>query len=207
MKKYLILLLFIPVAQADDLTIRADVWTDNWFAFYLNDQWVTEDSVPITTERSFNKESFTFSAQRPFTLNFVLKDFKENNTGLEYIGTHKQQMGDGGFIAQFTDANTGQLVAATSSEFRCLAIHRAPLNKSCEKSSNPNKECGWEAEAEPKNWKGQEQHGWLNAVEYSERTVRPKGGYDQVRWHRDAKLIWSQDLEIDNTLLCQLVVN
>lgn len=36
---------------------RADVWADNWFAMYIGDRLVAEDSVPIITERSFNAES------------------------------------------------------------------------------------------------------------------------------------------------------
>ena len=34
------------------LTIQGEVWADNWFAFYLGESLVMEDSVPITTERS-----------------------------------------------------------------------------------------------------------------------------------------------------------
>src|SRR5262245_45678041 len=58
------------------VTIRGDVWVDNWFAFYLDDKFLLEDSVPITTERSFNAETFTFKADYPLILNFVVKDFK-----------------------------------------------------------------------------------------------------------------------------------
>ena len=67
---------------AETINVKAEVWADNWFAFYLGDQLVKEDSVPITTERSFNSETFTFSASYPLTLNFIAKDFKENDSGL-----------------------------------------------------------------------------------------------------------------------------
>ena len=45
----------------ESVSIRGEVWADNWFQFYLGDQHVIEDSVPVTTERSFNSESFLFS--------------------------------------------------------------------------------------------------------------------------------------------------
>ncbi|NCV02643.1 MAG: hypothetical protein EBV53_15865, partial [Proteobacteria bacterium] len=79
---------------------RADVWADNWFALYSGTSLVGEDPVPITTERSFNAETFFFDAELPLTLNLVAKDFKENDTGLEYIGKPNQQVGDGGVILQ-----------------------------------------------------------------------------------------------------------
>ena len=72
------------------ISIRGDVWADNWFAFYLGETLVIEDSVPISTDRSFNAESFEFNADYPLQLNFVAKDFKENDTGLEYIGSPRQ---------------------------------------------------------------------------------------------------------------------
>ena len=65
-----------------DKTFKMEAWADNWFAAYLDETLIVEDSVPITTERSFDSESVTFKASYPLHLNFVLKDFKENDTGL-----------------------------------------------------------------------------------------------------------------------------
>jgi len=86
-------------------TYTADVWADNWFQFNINGELVAEDSVSITTERSFNAESFTFEATPPFVIGMIVKDFKENDSGLEYIGSKKQQMGDGGVIAQIKNSH------------------------------------------------------------------------------------------------------
>lgn len=195
-------------AQAE--TISADVWSDNWFAFYLNDKLVKEDSVSITTERSFNKESFSFEAERPFVLNIIAKDFKENDTGLEYIGTRRQQMGDGGLIAQFKDA-AGKDIAVTNSDWKCAVIHMAPSDKSCEKSDNPvagQGACGFTEIVEPEGWKdwGFDDSSWPNASTHSASAVGPKDGYDQVSWSGDAEIIWGPDLETDNTILCRLKV-
>ena len=49
-------------------TFKAEVWADNWFVLYNGESKVGEDSAPITTERSFNAEIFTFQARYPLQL-------------------------------------------------------------------------------------------------------------------------------------------
>ena len=200
-----------PVGAQSGLSVQGQVWADNWFAFYLGERLIIEDSTPITTEKSFNAETFAFDAEYPLQMNFVAKDFKENDTGLEYIGRRNQQMGDGGFIAQFTDAATGDAIAVTDSSWRCLVIHAAPLNPSCEDESDPEAgagPCQFHSIDEPEGWRMPDfdDSGWTPAVEYSENDVRPKDGYDQIDWSHGAQLIWAADLERDNTLLCRFTV-
>ncbi len=199
------------IESAGSESIQADVWTDNWFAFYLGEKLILEDSVPITTERSFNAESFSFNADYPIQLNFILKDFKENDSGLEYIGARNQQMGDGGFIAQFFDTDTNQLIGSSNTDWKCLVIHEAPLDKSCESSVNPiagEGVCSFRAEDEPIGWKSPEfdDSRWDNAIAHSAAAIDPKGGYDAIDWNGNAELIWSGDLETDNTLLCRATI-
>lgn len=198
-------------SATETIKIKGEVWADNWSAFYLGDQLVMEDSVSITTERSFNAEVFTFEAAYPMTFNFIVKDFKENDTGLEYIGTNRQQMGDGGLIAQFTNADTGELIAVTDSAWACMVIHEAPLDKACEKTSNPaagQSPCGFTALEEPVGWKDAsfDDSAWSNATIYSAQQVSPKDGYNEIAWNSSAKFIWGSDLETDNTVLCRLTV-
>ncbi len=198
-------------ATPGTVTIKADVWVDNWFAFYLGEQLVKEDSVSITTERSFNKESFTFEATYPLQLNFIVKDYKANDTGLEYIGTDRQQMGDGGFIAQFTDVATCKVIAVTNEDWKGLVIHKAPLDIACAKEANPiagQAPCTFTALDEPAGWKapGFDEAAWSNAILYTTSQVDPKLGYDEVKWDPAAKLIWGPDLKIDNTILYRLTV-
>ncbi|WP_341365679.1 PEBP family protein [Yoonia sp. BS5-3] len=191
-------------------TFYGDVWADNWFALSVNGTQVAEDSVPITTERSFNAESFGFEVARPFVLALTAKDFKENDTGLEYIGSRRQQMGDGGVILQLRDA-AGQSVAVTDDGWQCIVIHEAPLDKSCESESNPvagQGACGFETAAEPDGWDtlGFDASDWPAATVHSASAVDPKGGYDEITWDSAAELIWGPDLETNNTVLCRLVV-
>lgn len=191
-------------------TYSADVWADNWFELRINGAQVAEDSVPITTERSFNAESFGFEAETPFVIGLVAKDFKENDTGLEYIGTRRQQMGDGGVILQIRNA-AGDTVAVSDDGWQCLVIHKAPLDKSCERADDPiagEGACGFEASEEPNGWDsaGFDASGWASASVHSESDVDPKFGYDDIQWDSAAELIWGPDLEQDNTVLCRLVM-
>jgi len=190
--------------------IHADVWADNWFALYVDGNLVKEDHVPITTERSFNRESFGFSTERPFVLAIIAKDFKQDDSGLEYIGTRRQQMGDGGLIAQFVSGNS--VVAVTDSGWRCMVAHEAPTDKACERQRDPvpgKGPCGFVETPEPAGWKeaGFDDSAWSPAHEYAASQVGPKDGYDEVRWQRGAKLIWGPDLKTSNTILCRLQVD
>lgn len=181
----------------------AEVWADNWFSLFVNGRKVGEDSVPVTTERSFNSEKISFVASYPLTIAMVTKDFKEDDTGLEYIGTDRQQIGDGGFIAQVTDLSTGEVIVATDHEWRGLVVHRAPLNPACEKSDNPGMDCGSETTPEPNGWfmPGFDDSTWPGATAYSENAVGVKEGYFDVKWVPQARLIWTSNLKTDNSIL------
>lgn len=203
-------ILTLVAASASAEEFSADVWADNWFEMRINGDLVAEDSVPITTERSFNAESFTFEATRPFVIGLVAKDFIENDTGLEYIGSRRQQMGDGGVILQIRDA-AGDLVAVSNADWSCTVIHTAPLDKSCEGESDPQPgagPCGFEKTEEPAGWDTLTfDDSWPAATLYSSGDVSPKGGYDQINWPDSAAFIWGPDLEQSNTVLCRLQID
>ncbi len=197
---------------APTISFRLDAWADNWFAAYLGEELIVEDSVSITAERSFNAETTTFEASYPLHLNVILKDFKENDTGLEYIGERNQQMGDGGFILQLTDLSTGAVVAVTNEEWACTVIHEAPLDKSCENEANPVAgvaPCTFTELGEPDGWKAADfdDSGWTATTVHSASAVSPKDGYNQIPWDASAQFIWGPDLETNNTVLCRVVVD
>ncbi|MSY95693.1 MAG: hypothetical protein F2702_07265 [Actinobacteria bacterium] len=184
------------------------MWADNWFALYVNGKKVGQDSVPITTERSFNAETITFTATYPLTIGIMAKDFTENASGLEYIGTNRQQIGDGGVIAQIRDNKTGKTIAATSSSWKARTLNKAPLNPECVTSSNPVADCKSSNTPEPANWSktGASNSGWTNATVYTPEEVGAKDGYNTITWSPNAKLIWGSDLELDNTVLLRTSV-
>lgn len=206
----------IPVlgqaTESNATPFKLEAWADNWFAAYLDEELIIEDSVPITTERSFNAETALFAASYPLHLNFILKDFKENDSGLEYIGERNQQMGDGGFIFQLTDTSTGSIVAVSEAGWACTVIHEAPLDKSCENETNPvagTAPCGFSDLGEPEGWKTAvfDDSSWTATTIHSANDVGPKDGYDEINWDTNAKLIWGPDLETNNTVLCRVTVN
>lgn len=194
-----------------EVTLDGNIWADNWFALYLGEELLIEDSVSIQTERSFNAESFRFKADYPIVLNLIAKDFKENDSGLEYIGSPKQQLGDGGLIAQFRDAETGELIAGSNATWRCLVLHHGPSDEACASQSSPVAgvgPCAFTVIDEPEGWKNPSfaTDSWNKATEFSSRDVRPKDGYDRIDWDANAKLIWSEDLKKDNTILFRIVI-
>ena len=193
--------------KAKTLSFTAEVWADNWFALYANGKKVGEDSVSITTERSFNSEVITFTASYPLTLGLGAKDYIANDSGLEYIGSPRQQIGDGGIIAQVRESKSGKFVAATGSKWRTLVIHKAPLNQECVTSSNPTMDCKFEKSAEPKGWSAStfKDTKWPLATVYTEEAVGVKDGYNSIRWNPSAKLIWGSDLKLDNTILMRYI--
>lgn len=196
------------VATNQSSTFTAEVWADNWFSLYVNGQLVGEDSVPITTERSFNAETITFTATYPLTIAMITKDYKETDSGLEYIGEPNQQMGDGGFVAQFTDTATGEIIATTNGNWRGLVIQTAPLNSECEKSADPNTECQFENLEEPSGWTSPsfDDATWPTATVYTADEVGVKDGYDTITWDGNAKLIWGSNLNTNNTILWRIHV-
>ena len=151
-----------------------------------------------------------FTASYPFVLNYIINDYKQNDTGLEYIGTANQQIGDAGFIMQITDTATGKIVAVSSSAVKCTVIHKAPLNTSCVTQGSPTvATCGATILEEPTGWKtaGFNASAWSNATVYTAAEVGVKDGYNTIAWNASAKLIWTSDLKADNTLLCKLTVS
>ncbi len=193
------------------IRLVGEIWVDNWFALHVNGAKIIEDSVPITTERSFNAERVTFSTDLPAAIAFEFRDFMENATGLEYIGTGRQQMGDGGAIAQFHDANGGDLVAVTNADWRCLVVQHAPRDAACARQRDPQVGAGPCAETVnpvPAGWTLPtfDDRNWPKATIHSAASVRPKGGYDRVRWSPAAKIIWGPDLERDNVVLCRVTL-
>jgi hypothetical protein len=193
-------------------TLTGEVWVDNWFSLWVNGRKLIEDSVPITTERSFNAERFSFKADAPYTFAFQFRDFMQDETGLEYIGTGRQQMGDGGAIAQFTDATSGKVIATTDGSWRCLVVQHAPVGgQACAQSPNPQPgqgDCAAQTTAIPDGWTkpGFDDSGWAAASVHGAGEVGPKGGYDAISWSPAAEFIWGGDLKRDNIVLCRATI-
>ncbi len=188
---------------------QIEVWADNWSAVYVDGVKIGEDSVPITTERSFNAETYTFDAQIPFTVSVKAMDFKQTESGIEYIGQPNQQMGDGGIIAQITELSTGKVVAATDADWKSLVVQQAPLNTDCADDPDPDATCEVATVDIPTDWTSPsfDDSGWVPATEWSAAAVGPKDGYEQITWDPAARLVWGTDLKVDNTILLRATVS
>ena len=217
MKKIFVLLLVIllvPIpsmsqaAVSKSVSFQAEVWADNWFALYVNGKKVGEDSVSITTEKSFNSEKIKFSATYPLTIGVLAKDFTENASGLEYIGKPNQQIGDGGIIFQIREVVSGKVIAYSARDWKVLTINKAPLNTDCVKSVNPLSECKSSNVSIPSSWTSSsyKDTSWKSATEFSKETVGVKEGYFDYSWTAGAALVWSSDLKLENTILLRKVV-
>ena len=190
------------------VAFQAEVWADNWFALYVNGKKVGEDSVPITTEKSFNSEKIKFSATYPLTVAVMAKDFTENSSGLEYIGKPNQQIGDAGIILQIREVISGRIAAQTARDWKVLTINKAPLNPECVKSNNPTVDCKFSEVKVPTSWASASYKDatWKFATEFSEESVGVKDGYFDFTWAPSASLVWSSDLKLDNYILLRKVI-
>lgn len=199
----LVSVLFISASYAQE-TVSVQLWADNWFEFYVDGEVVMTDPVSVTTERSFNAEVFEFEADFPAQVAVHIMDYKEDDTGFEYIGSRRMQMGDGGFLAEFRNED-GDIFATTSEEWLCKVIHQAPLNPGCASDLDS---CQANILPEPAGWTQAafDDSDWPNATVHSSRAVRPHGGYSNYSWQPDTDIIWGEDLEIDNTLLCRFTL-
>ncbi len=209
----LILSMCIPLGPAQAVTsksisFQAEIWADNWFSLFINGKKVGEDSVSISTERSFNSEKIKFTASYPLTVGVIAKDFTENSSGLEYIGKPNQQIGDGGIIIQIRELATGKVIAYSSRDWKVFTVNKAPLNPECVKSSNPLTECKSLITSIPSTWASTtfKDTSWKNASEYSREAVGVKDGFFDFSWSPSASLIWSSDLKLDNTILLRRVI-
>jgi len=180
---------------------------DNWVEFYVDGEVVMTDPVPITTEMSFNTEVFSFDAELPAQLAFHLMDYKEDDSGYEYIvsTTKRMQLGGGGFMAEFSNA-AGEVVAATSSDWTCKVIHQAPLDTSCASDTTT---CAANISPMPSGWASAsfDDSDWPAATVHSDQDVGPKREHGRLSWDSESEFIWGDDLKIDNTVLCRFTLS
>lgn len=198
-----LLIINLPSANAavvKPMAFTAEIWADNWFALYVNGKKVGEDSVPITTQKSFNSETIKFSATYPLTIGFVAKDYAQSSSGLEYLGQPNQQIGDGGLIFQIRETASNKLVTVSDSTWKLFVQNIAPINVDCEKSATPDTDCKFTNFSLPSNWyiSTFKDSAWKSAKVFTAAEVGPKEGYFDIAWNSSAKFIWGDNLKLDN---------
>ena len=163
-------------------TIKVNVYADNWFVLFINGELTAVDSIKFTPH---NVVSVDILPEYPMTIAVMAKDNADPKTGLEY-GDH---IGDGGFIIKFADGTV------SDAKWKAKNFFKGPLNHDV---ANPKVEHtpipdGW--------WKTDFDDSKLaNATEYTEERVNPKQPYFEADF-KGAKFIWSEDLDLDNTII------
>jgi hypothetical protein len=171
---------FIKPTMAD--TMKVHVYADNWFVMFINGKLRAVDSIEFTPH---NVVSVDILPEYPMTIAIMAKDNADPKTGLEY-GDH---IGDGGFIIKFADGTV------SNATWKAKNFFKGPLNRD---TKNPKVE----HTPIPDNWwtVDFDDRSWPNATEYTEERVGPKEPYYQFDFS-GAKFIWSDDLDLDNTVI------
>ena len=204
------------VIDADGEVITGYIHGDNYFELYVNGKLVGVDAVPYTP---FNSTFVKFKAKRPIKYAIKLVDWEENlGIGSEANGSNAYHVGDGGFIAKFSDGTT------TSSAWKAQTFYIAPLSdvgcvtesgssrisSSC--SSSPTSGAKsyalhWEI---PSNWFATDYDfsKWPSASVYTEAQVGVKPAYGNFSASfSGSQFIWSSNLILDNLVLVRFTGN
>jgi len=190
---------------------------DNYFELYVNGDYICRDPTAFIP---FGVNAVRFTAQYPITYALRLVDWEEHlGVGMEY---ERYNVGDGGVAARFSDGTE------TDSEWRCQVFYIAPLDdRACVDESvagqrmtgqcldrpqcadrDPDQCQALHFEV-PDDWTapGFDDSGWPMAKVWPEDVVSPTGAYRELRERfASAEFIWTDNLRIDNHVLCRVTV-
>lgn len=169
-------------------TVKANVYADNWFVLYVNGELVAVDSIKFIPH---NVISVDLLPAYPMTIAVMAKDNADPKTGMEYANT---QIGDGGFILKFGDGTV------TNAHWKAKKFSWGPIDREV-------KSPRVESLPIPENWYAVEfdDSSWGRAKEYTEEAVGPKQPFYEHDF-QGAKFIWTDDVELDNTVIFRHVV-
>jgi len=165
-------------------TIQLSVYADNWFILYINGKLRVVDPIDYMPHNVVNVDILP---EYPMTIAVMARDNADPKTGLEY-GDH---IGDGGFILKFSDGTV------TNAKWKAKNFFKGPLNGDVK---NPKVE----HTPVPENWFATDfdDSKWAQATEFTEERVGPKEHFYKFKDNfAGAKFIWSDDLDLDNTVI------
>lgn len=169
-------------------TVKANMYADNWFMLYINGELVAVDSIKFIPH---NVVSVDILPSYPMTIAVMAKDNADPKTGMEYANTN---IGDAGFILKFGDGTV------TNASWKAKKFSWGPIDRD---TKNPRVE----NLPIPENWFAVDfdDSSWGRAKEHLQEQVGPKEPFFQHDF-QGAKFIWSDDIELDNTVLFRHVV-
>ena len=172
------------VKPSMDDTIKLNVYADNWFILYINGKLRVVDPIDYMPH---NVVSVDILPEYPMTIAIMGRDNADPKTGLEY-GDH---IGDAGLIVKFSDGTV------TNAKWKAKSFFKGPLNGDVK---NPKVE----HTPVPANWFAVDfdDSKWSHATEFTEERVNPKESFTKAKESfAGAKFIWSEDLDLDNTVI------
>ena len=169
-------------------TVKANMYADNWFILYINGELVAVDSIRFIPH---NVVSVDILPSYPMTIAVMAKDNADPKTGMEYANTN---IGDAGFILKFGDGTV------TNAKWKAKRFAWGPIDRD---TKNPRVE----NLPIPENWYAIDfdDSDWNCAKEYTEEQVGPKQPYFEHDFQA-ARFIWTDDIELDNTVIFRHVV-
>ena len=169
-------------------TVKANMYADNWFMLYINGDLVAVDSIKFIPH---NVISVEILPNYPMTIAVMAKDNADPKTGMEYANT---QIGDAGFILKFGDGTV------TNASWKAKKFSWGPIDRDIKNPRVENIPI-------PENWFAIDfdDSSWGHAKEYTEEQVGPKQPFFEHDF-KGAKFIWTDDIELDNTVLFRHVV-
>jgi len=162
--------------------IKVNVYADNWFMLYINGKLVAVDPIDFIPH---NVVSVDILPEYPMTIAVMAKDNADPKTGLEY-GNH---LGDGGFIMKFADGTV------SNATWKAKSFFKGPINHDAVHPVTEQTQI-------PENWFAVnfDDSKWATAKEFTEQRVNPKEAFYQADFS-GAKFIWTDDLDLDNTII------
>ena len=167
--------------------LKLNAYADNWCMIYINGKLAAVDQIEFLPH---NVVAANILPIYPMTIAVLAKDNADPKTGLEYT----TQIGDAGFILKLSDGTV------TNSTWKVKTFFKGPLNRD---TANPKVMYT----PIPANWFGVDfnDSGWANATEYTQARVGPDGDFATADF-TNAKFIWSDDLDLDNTVIFRTTV-
>tara|TARA_B110000285_G_C14745954_1_gene432967 strand:+ start:85 stop:648 length:564 start_codon:yes stop_codon:yes gene_type:complete len=152
-------------SAATPQTIRGFIYADNWFEFYFNGVLIKTDPLTFTPHQAC-EVSFEWDGVSERQYAFKASDYA-STSGYEYTDTNNPGLGDGAFIAWFTDGTS------TSSAWKVFTTSYGPTDASITSgcSSSNLTPCAIETTTEPTGWSGDssfDDSAWSTATTYTE---------------------------------------
>lgn len=142
----IVLIAFIAAVSSSE-TIKATIFADNYFEFYVNGVLVQTDPLDFTPHQAVE---FTFGVDKsvPITYAILAKDYA-TSSGYEYTNSTHPGIGDGSLIMMFSDG------IVSDASWKCFTTSFGPTDESIKAGCSAKNltPCELSYTDEPEGWK------------------------------------------------------